>query len=657
MTAHAQTLPAIHRRWIRAEPWLVALVLLLHVWMAASVSPNFGPTGDENAHLTGGYTYWLHNDYRLHSENGNLAQRWVALPLLALRVPDPCLDSAGWAKAAYWEVSPALFFSRGTDLPRMLQWTRFTNALLGGAITLLVFIWSKHLFGRPGAWLSLLLAAFCPHLLAHAGFANSDIAISLAFLFALLVFWRLLHRLTPLRITVAGLGVGALLTTKFSGVFFVPIALALLLIRILHPAALPVSIGAGLKRLRGQARVLPLVGAAIATALIAFVFIWAVYGFRYSATPAGVTPEIWQETFAYTQHRGGGVSEFAEFGRKHRLLPEAWLHGLEYVKWHAGQRRAFLSGDHRTDGWREFFPVAFLIKTTLGALLLIALASMVLVLGKRRRRWPYRLAPLLVFIGVFGFFAVSSRINIGHRHILPLYPALYILAGASVWALRSSGRRALVLIAAPLLAWHIGASLSVRPHYLAYFNELIGGPRQGYRYLVDSSLDWGQNLAGLKHWLDGNRGDKTVYLSYFGGDRPSRLHLDAVRTGDWNLDPDTNRNLVPHLRGGIYCISATALQQVYTPLFGLWSLAAERRYHYLRSKIENPGVSLTPDELDVLRYEFDYTRFGRLCHFLRQRDADSHVGYSILIYNLSDSDIEAFLNSPLPIPPNIGPRP
>jgi hypothetical protein len=633
---------------------LLALLLFLQVWMAAGTSKNFGPTGDENAHLTGGYSYWLHNDYRLHSENGNLAQRWVALPLLALRPADPCETSPGWEQASYWPVSEELFFSPQNNLPRMLAWARFMNALLGAAIALLVFFWTKSLFGRSGAWLSFLLAVFCPHLLAHAGLANSDITITLSFLLALLFYWRLLHRISPSRVLLAGLSAGILLTTKFSGVFFLLIAPALLILRLLHPAALPAGIRSGARRFRGLARVPPLFAASFAAALVAAVLVWAAYGFRFSATPDGVTPPPWLEPLAATQNEGGLFSKCTAFARGHHLLPEAWLHGLEYVRWQSGQRRAFLAGDYSREGWPEFFPVAFLIKSTLGSLLLILPAGGLFFLNTGGARWRllHRLAPLLVFIAVFGVFAVTSPMNIGHRHILPLYPAFYILAGAAAWIGPSNRFRKWALGAAGvLLAWHVASSVAVRPHYLAYFNELIGGPRQGHRFLVDSSLDWGQNLPGLKTWLDKNRGDKPVYLSYFGGDRPSRLDLNAVRTGDANFDTDPRREKLPRLQAGIYCISATSLQQVYAPRFGLWSHAAESRYQALRNSFAPASASPVPDGLDALRIEFDYLRFGRLCHFLRQRQPDDSIGHSILIYHLSEADLDNFLNTPLPGPP------
>lgn len=184
---------------MKARLALGALVLLaaLHVWLASSVSPHFGHTGDENAHLTGGYSYWTLHDYRLHPENGNLAQRWVALPLLSQDLSFPPAATPGWSAGAYWPVSDRFLYESGNDLPRLLAAGRFMNALLGGALVLVVFGWSRSLFGPRGGWISAVLAAFCPHLLAHAGLANSDLTISLAFPLALLAWWRLLQRVTP----------------------------------------------------------------------------------------------------------------------------------------------------------------------------------------------------------------------------------------------------------------------------------------------------------------------------------------------------------------------------------------------------------------------------------------------------------------------------
>ena len=112
---------------------------------------------------------------------------------------------------------------------------------------------------------------------------------------------------------------------------------------------------------------------------------------------------------------------------------------------------------------------------------------------------------------------MASPLNLGERHLLPTYPALLILAGAASGWFRSEHRRFWSAAVVALLAVLGAESMAIRPHYLAYFNVLAGGPESGYRHLVDSSLDWGQDLPGLKRWLEAadgrSAGPATVELS------------------------------------------------------------------------------------------------------------------------------------------------
>lgn len=586
-----------------------------------------------------------------------MAQRWLALPLLAQDLNFSPQDSMAWRRGDYWPVSDAFLYGSDNDVDAILRAGRWMSALLGGALVLVVFAWSHTLFGWPGAWLSAGLAAFCPHLLAHVGLANSDLAVSLAFLVALPAWWRLLHRVSVGRTLGAGAAAGALVLTKFSGGLLAPMAVLLTLVRLTRSAPLPVAGGLSVKSRTGQ--LVCLLGAQAVAGGFAIGLLWAAFDFRYSASAPEAEPVAWNwERITHSAHGGKTLAgNFATFAREHQLLPEAWLYGLAYVQRAAEKRLNFLAGHFSPDGHWEFFPVAFASKTTLGALLLFALAALLPWRSPRRRigRWAYRVAPLLVFITVYAAVAISSNINIGHRHILPLYPALYILAGAAACALAASPSRLWAAIVCLALAWHIGASFWIRPHYLAYFNETIGGPREGHRYLVDSSLDWGQTLPGLKRWLAQHANDERVFLAYFGTDRPARLGLDVTRFGDERFDLQP-RPLPAALEPGLYAVSATLLHQPYALWPGYWSMLRERSYFAHRAWLEERAearASWADDDERARDYDqrwraFDQVRFARLCYFLRSREPDAHIGYAMFIYRLSAEDLARYLDEPLP---------
>jgi len=628
-----------------------AILLALFGWMAASVSDEHSATADEIFHLTAGYGYWLRGDYRLHAENGNFPQRWAALPLWWQRPAFPASDQTAWKNADAAEVGFQFFYEDGNDLARMLRTGRTMIALLGIALGVVVFAWSRSVFGRVGGLVSVAAFAFCPNLLAHAGLVTSDLAACLGFVLAVLTGWRLLHRVTAGRLLAAGAAFGFLALAKFSAIVFAPMLAVLFVARCVRSRTLPVSIGTRSARLRGARAILTMLAAQAVALAIAVAIVWAAFGFRFKPTPADTTALRYNQPWSmfYPPTRAVGVPlRVTKFAVDHRLLPEAYLYGFAHTLHFADGRPAYFLGDYRSTGWREFFPVAFLVKTSPAWFGLIALA---LAVGLRRtpsrRRVLYALTPLLVLLAVYWAFAVTSRLNIGHRHILVTYPVLAIMVGAVGGGWR---HRWLAALTAGLLGWHAWTSLAIRPHYLAYFNPLLGGPSRAYRHFVDSSLDWGQDLPGLARWLQAHTRGEKVFLSYFGSGHPPYYGIRATRIGDSFFDL-RERAVLPDLTGGVYCISATMFQQVYTLVRHGWSREHERRYQDLRQWVDgwHHGRDATARDAAIPRLlELEQLQFGRLCAGLRRRAPDDEVGYSILIFRLTDADLRRLLDGPPP---------
>jgi hypothetical protein len=290
----------------------------------------------------------------------------------------------------------------------------------------------------------------------------------------------------------------------------------------------------------------------------------------------------------------------------------------------------------------------------------------------------YELTPLLAGIAIYGVSALFSSINIGHRHQLPIIPLVMIGVGAvgpwiggtsrEAWPWAGGnlprGRRALLAAALDaLLLWHAGESLAVAPHYLAYFNEIAGGPSQGYRHLVDSSLDWGQDLPSLKDWLDeqGLQGSNhpPVFLSYFGTAFPSYYGIDATPLPGF---PDRWTPRRPNaLTPGIYCFSATMLQSLYFMTPGPWTQRYETDYQSMiynlklfDSTATNPAarralLEQTGEAFWVKNFQaFEHLRAARLAAYLRRREPDDQVGHSILIYRVNDQELARALLGPPP---------
>ena len=607
------------------ERLVVFLLLMLYWLLGISASVQKSNTFDEMAHIAGGYSYLHTGDYRLHPENGVLPQKFATLPLLFADVHFPSLDDDSWRHVNIWRFGFRFLFLSDNDVDRMLLSGRAMIALFGVALGLIVFLWSRQLFGVPGAFLSLLLFVFCPTMLAHGSFVTSDMASGLFLTLSVWSVWNLLNDFQARRAILAAAAIAALMLSKATWVLLVPIIPLLVLARLFRSRVFSgEKEEAVINWKRG-------ISSAAGMAIIVYILIWSFYSFRYSAFSSGPG----QFMFTWEQAENHPGKPVVEFIRQHHLLPEAWTFGFSQVIAATSHqnRLAFLNGEYSVMGWWYFFPYAFLIKTPIPLFLILGLALILWSRKSEKTRGFYETAPLWILLLVYWIFAIRSEFNLGHRYILPIYPAVYILAGGAALAFKGKSRIGKIVLAI-FLGWFCVESIFIRPHYLAYFNELSGGPGNGYRHLVDSSLDWGQDLPGLRDWLESHKDQSPIYLSYFGTSSPEYYGIKATSLKDW----DPSQGALAELHAGTYCISATMLQCIYNVPIAHWCAPHEAAYQEL---LKGPRTETTTKQLQ--RY-----RFARLAAFLRQRNYDAQIGYSILIYKLNEEEIHKALYGPPP---------
>ena len=583
---------------LRMLTWASVVVLLaLHVFLSLSASARMSPTYDEGVYVTGGYSYWAFHDFRLQPENGMLPQRYIALPVyLSSGFHFPKLDSPAWKESELWTLSDEFMFRVGNDLNAILFRGRAAVALIGASVCLLVFWWSRELYGTTGGLLSLTLCALSPTMLAHAGLMTSDMMVTLFLLLSCRLLWKNLHVVSPANVALGCLSVTGLFLSKFSAAAIIPVAGLMVIARFVSARPIEVASlrGATHELSSRRAKGLAIVALIATYVLVSICLVWAAYEFRYSAFAeqggAGSTFYKFKSIAECCRHLGAkGVA--IQWMAKHHLLPEAYLYGAAYILMHL-ERYAFWNGDYSTSGWRLFFPYCFLVKTPLpllalaGTLAAIALRRLKL---ERRTSSLYEIVPLWSLIGVYACIAISSTLNIGHRYILPLYPPLFILCGSAAAWLRSE--RAMMRMLLPvLLALFLVESARAYPHYLAYFNQ-ITGREHAYEHLADSSLDWGQDLPGLKQWLDRHGWDgspkRRVFLTYFGTAEPEHYGIRASLLPVERIPPNPSPP-----QPGLYCVSATSLQCVYAQVQGAWTDKYETSYQALRKYLE--GVRNMP---------------------------------------------------------------
>jgi hypothetical protein len=662
-------------RYARLFGFLSVLLAVLFAAMALTALEVKSPTFDEPAHLAVGYSYWLKHDYRLGPENGMLPQRWAALPLLLTRPRFVSPENPSWQSAQEGGVAWDFFYRLGNNPEQMLYQGRCMMALFGGALCLLIYRCSRQFFGPLGGLLSEALAVFDPTVLAHGALVTSDITVAFFFLAAVWSVWQMLIALTPGRVAWAALSVSGLFLAKLSAVLVLPMIALLCVICFWSRDPIKIELGSWMRSIRKKWHKFWLMsGVCLLLGMAVWLSIWAAFGFRFSALTSGNgARQAWASQWNYNLAENSSFDRAIIFSHQHRLLPEAYLLGLACVHRHSAVRPAFLDQQWSLVGFRWFFPRAFFYKTTIGLLSLIMVALIAAlrrwrnpcsaqVLTRISRIWPdlKQLAPFWVLALVYGGFALASALNIGLRHLLPVYPALFILCGASVLLLQSLKFRIAMIAIAAFLICHIAESFAVRPDYLAFFNQFAGGPQNGYRHLIDSSLDWGQDLPGLKDWLQSNvppTARSRVYLAYFGSAEPDWYGINAKRL-PWDMRENGN---LTELSSGIYCISATTLQQVYSRVMGPWCRPYENVYQRLLAdgfEARDGSFHKVLDESRVAQIAaLKELRFARLCAYLRHSEPIACVGHSILVFVVTPAQLNrALIGPPAELSPGINVR-
>jgi hypothetical protein len=520
---------------------LLAALLLVCLFAQAVVHARSASiTFDEGPHLATGYTTLRTGDLRLQPVHIHppLANVLAAAPLLLQPdLPDP-RGVEGWGIGSLSAVTDAVVWQYPNPRPLALA-SRLPIVFLALLLGAVLYRWTADLLGPRAGLLALALYVFDPNVIAHGSLVTTDMAVTLWGTLALFLAARGWRGARPAVWGAAGASLGLALSSKVSAVSLLPV---LALLALFSP---------GLRSWR--ARLLTAAGVLGVAGMV----LWAAYGFEVRALPG----------FPFPVPAATHVAIY-------RSLQEHY--GLGHP--------TFLLGRVGTHGWWTYFPVAFLLKTPLATLLLLLLSA-----GLALSRLPSALSGLkltrlnrtqiktderrslssvsascfesgLVFLFPLLYAASSlfSTVNIGYRHLLPLLPFLFIAASYPVTRLSAPARRTLLLL--PLI-YHAVAALLVAPNYLAYFNPLAGGAEGGYRALVDSNLDWGQNLWQLREWMEEQAVERVRY-AHFSPARPSVYGIAA----DF-LPPDPRAvDFDPfHPAAGVYAIGATVLQGPYAP--------------------------------------------------------------------------------------------
>lgn len=537
--------------------WLAALALGLMFALALGSIGDESPTFDEQGFLVRGLAY-------LRGEaNGGTRVIRVGHPLglnalnAALLVDDSTVrlpfDDRSLGGTDFHRPAERFLWEIGNDVAHVMFLARLPTIWLGLLLAAIVGRWAREVLAgwgpRPaagaGGLVALMLVAFDPNVLAHTRLVTTDLGLAAGAALAGYTLWRFLKRPSWSRAAVAGVGLGLLQNTKFTALLFLPLFAVVVLLALWQ------------RRRDRRELMRSVLLVALVYPAVALLVLWATNGFQTGPlqSPLPFLGTLGGASIPLSLH----FDQLLDIGG--RLQTGA---------------PAFLLGQYSDSGWWYYFPVALALKTPLPSLLLVAAALIRIVITFRdplaRRERGFDVAALL--IPALGYFAIAltTDINLGYRHLLALLPFLYVLAGAVVGeALGVAGdrrprqARGWQMLAVGTLSWLFVATLWIYPSFLSFFNAFAGGPDNGWRALVDSNIDWGQDLGRLRAWQDANGGQR-VWLSYFGEGRPEYYGIayDGLDSFPPRLMNSNARPFYPaDPAPGWYAISATTLQGVH----------------------------------------------------------------------------------------------
>lgn len=476
---------------------------------------------DEDPHIGAGYSYIEKQDMRLNPEHPPLAKDLAGIPLLFLNLKQDAFQTKFWQTDVngQWEFGRRLIYNSGNNADLIAHVVKIAMMLFFVVAGWLVFRWTRERYGDKAGLLALTLFAFSPTVMAHARFVTTDVAALVGVLAATYTFVRYLKNPTRNNFWLAAVVFGIALLTKFSTILLVPFFVLLALLwhwRTIHKTLLLMFLGL-------------------------LVVVGPVYFFHtFNYPPIRQHADTKQLLQAYGNRMLADPIVWASDKPIIRAYAEYGLGVLLVVQRSAGGNMVYYRGEVLNAGGPGYFPFVYAIKEPLPWLILLAIAILATLAKIKIKKSKWKVLELLrnnfdetamlLWLVIYWATSIHSTLNIGVRHLMPVYPFMIILVSGQLAGLADrmrnyelgirNGFKKIIIhnslfIIPLLLCWYVIENLAVFPSYLTYFNQLVGGPSGGYRYVVDSNLDWGQDLRRIADYVN-DHDIKKIELDYFG---------------------------------------------------------------------------------------------------------------------------------------------
>jgi hypothetical protein len=504
-------------------------------------------SSDEVVHLPAGYTYLVKRDFRLNPEHPPLLKELCALPLLFMR-PHVDFSHPSWLQPS--TISQSVFgyqflYSSPPRADQFLFWGRLPIVLLAGWLGFFIFRWAQQLYGNGAGLLALGLYTFCPNVIAHSHFVTTDMGATTFLTITFYYVWRFLKDAKTRHLCFAGLSMGAALASKFSAVFLLPVCFFFLWIFLRRSPLLSEEpkhqTGKYLDQKAGDIRDRQ----------------------AFSRATDDAPRSFWRELLHFDRSKLKIVLIFlslalliTQLSYLGSLNPWLYVRGLMQVNAnHAPSYMNYLHGEFKTGGSWNYFLVAFLVKATCPFLILIFIRFAFLLANWKMDWWP---SMFLVVPSIVLFIAVSALADdLGIRYILPIFPMMMVFSSGTLKFLKKKAAFGCVW---GLLGWHVVSSLASFPYSLSYFNEFVGGPSNGIYWLDDSNIDWGQELKGVKPFMDANGIETVTLFSFSLYDNPDYYGIKQTRLPAQEVNGVSVSPKSPP--PGVYVLSAHVLNRL-----------------------------------------------------------------------------------------------
>lgn len=568
---------------------IILIIMFFFTVISVLNAKNESAIFDETAHIPASYSYVKLHDMRLNPEHPPLIKDLAGLPLLFMNINFDTSQKF-WTENpdGQWEAGRSLLWNSGNDADKIIFLSRLPIVMISLLLGFFIFRWTKELAGTIAGLFAFILYSFDPNILGHNHFVTTDIGIAAFIVFSFYYFLRFIKKPSWKNVFLGGFFLGLVQLTKFSSVLLFPI---FALILIIYPLCKNQSDN------KEWSFKIKNLSSYLMKGTVAFIFslfvVWMVYFFNTWKMPTEKLDSIINYQFnPQSQVNAARIMNKTLLSLNQNSLGKPlaeYLLGVGMVfKRVAGGNGAYFMGEVSSQAFPLYFPIVFILKEPLVNLFFILLSLTIPFLvffrySISKEKIPFasfiRLnissLAMISFVFLYSYVSLTGNLNIGFRHLFPILPFIYILTAKTIFGfmrkLAPSSRFIWNWIIIFLTFFLVSETIVSYPYYMSYFNQIGGGPKNGYRFVTDSNADWGQDLKRLRSWVENYNAHKDgewcklrkynytedcqtiqkIRLNYFGG-ADIKYYFGDIAIDWW----DSRRPIMP----GFYAISTNYLQ-------------------------------------------------------------------------------------------------